>query len=290
MIDSNTADKHLNNSMVSESLKSSYSKNFMDVVENNQALNNQADYENCQTQEKEEDNDNVSTVGYISVKDFAYDESNPLHYGYFDDGQDFVEEYTSINNNSINCNNNNQTFNDDIATTEVTDTYNIDDEYDDDFSQRPQSLMIPDDYIINKKAVALYDFQPENTNELELKEGDIIFVNYRHGQGWLVAENLSKTKNGFVPEEYVSFLDSNQSDDDNQVESYHNTTDNDKYTEDKPRPFYLTEIISKNLRPNETDDQDSVNNNVNYHVNQSADEWEDIESDFDEKLTISEEK
>ncbi|KAF2224840.1 SH3 domain-containing protein, partial [Elsinoe ampelina] len=55
-------------------------------------------------------------------------------------------------------------------------------------------------------SLALYDFSPENDNELELREGQIIQVGYRHGQGWLVAMNLETGEQGLVPEEYVRLL------------------------------------------------------------------------------------
>jgi hypothetical protein len=56
------------------------------------------------------------------------------------------------------------------------------------------------------KAVALFDFERENENELPLVEGQIIWVSYRHGQGWLVAEDPKTRESGLVPEEYVRLL------------------------------------------------------------------------------------
>ena len=53
------------------------------------------------------------------------------------------------------------------------------------------------------KAVALFDFARENENELPLIEGQVIWVSYRHGQGWLVAEDPKTRESGLVPEEYV---------------------------------------------------------------------------------------
>ncbi|RKP32548.1 hypothetical protein METBISCDRAFT_2484, partial [Metschnikowia bicuspidata] len=55
-------------------------------------------------------------------------------------------------------------------------------------------------------AVAIFDFIPENDNEIELREGQSVWISYRHGQGWLVAEDPNLGKNGLVPEEYVDFL------------------------------------------------------------------------------------
>jgi len=46
------------------------------------------------------------------------------------------------------------------------------------------------------KAVALFDFIQENENELPLVEGQVVWVSYRHGMGWLVAED---PKTGTLP-------------------------------------------------------------------------------------------
>ncbi|KAF2720872.1 hypothetical protein K431DRAFT_205058, partial [Polychaeton citri CBS 116435] len=55
-------------------------------------------------------------------------------------------------------------------------------------------------------SIALYDFEPENANELRLREGQEIMVSYRHGQGWLVAEDPTTGEQGLVPEEYVRLV------------------------------------------------------------------------------------
>lgn len=59
---------------------------------------------------------------------------------------------------------------------------------------------------INRRAVALFDFLPENDNEVALREGQVIWISYRHGQGWLVAEDPDTGENGLVPEEYVEIF------------------------------------------------------------------------------------
>jgi hypothetical protein len=56
------------------------------------------------------------------------------------------------------------------------------------------------------KAVALFDFARENDNELPLVEGQVILISYRHGQGWLVAQDPKTGESGLVPEEYVRLL------------------------------------------------------------------------------------
>ena len=64
------------------------------------------------------------------------------------------------------------------------------------------SIASPDEEM-HGKAVALFDFARENDNELPLKEGQVLWVSYRHGQGWLVAKDPNTGEDGLVPESYV---------------------------------------------------------------------------------------
>ena len=74
------------------------------------------------------------------------------------------------------------------------------------YSRDYQFTIASPDEEWNGKAVALFDFARENENELPLVEGQVIFVSYRHGQGWLVAEDPKTRESGLVPEEYVRLL------------------------------------------------------------------------------------
>ncbi|KAL8901936.1 MAG: hypothetical protein Q9207_004946 [Kuettlingeria erythrocarpa] len=67
------------------------------------------------------------------------------------------------------------------------------------------TIASPDEEM-HGKAVALFDFTRENENELPLSEGQVIWVSYRHGQGWLVAEDPKTGDKGLVPEEYVRLV------------------------------------------------------------------------------------
>jgi hypothetical protein len=79
--------------------------------------------------------------------------------------------------------------------------------YADDYSDAGQSRYSRDyqfsigspDEEMHGKAVALFDFTREHENELPLKEGQVILVSYRHGQGWLVAEDPRTGESGLVP-------------------------------------------------------------------------------------------
>ncbi|XBW36269.1 hypothetical protein QEN19_001861 [Hanseniaspora menglaensis] len=112
-------------------------------------------------------------TGYISVRDFAYDAENPMHYGYLEE-----------------------------------DEYVITDDEDVEYSDKRKSYTLPREYIINKRGIALYDFENLNDNELPLKKNDLVFINYKHGQGWLVVQRLDESgEAGLVPEDYVEILD-----------------------------------------------------------------------------------
>ncbi|EOA86610.1 uncharacterized protein SETTUDRAFT_153421 [Exserohilum turcica Et28A] len=79
--------------------------------------------------------------------------------------------------------------------------------YDDSrFSRDYQFTIASPDEEMHGKAVALFDFARENDNELPLVEGQVILVSYRHGQGWLVAQDPKTGESGLVPEEYVRLL------------------------------------------------------------------------------------
>lgn len=87
---------------------------------------------------------------------------------------------------------------------EVSEEYDSDEEarYSKDYSF---TIASPDEEM-HGKAVALFDFMSEHENELALREGQIILVSYRHGQGWLVAEDPVTGESGLVPEEFVRLL------------------------------------------------------------------------------------
>jgi hypothetical protein len=74
------------------------------------------------------------------------------------------------------------------------------------FSRDYQFTIASPEEEMHGKAVALFDFTPENDNELGLVEGQVILVSYRHGQGWLVAQDPKTEQRGLVPEEYVRLL------------------------------------------------------------------------------------
>ena len=74
------------------------------------------------------------------------------------------------------------------------------------FSRNYSFTIASPDEEMHGKAVALFDFTSEHQNELPLKEGQIILVSYRHGQGWLVAEDPKTGESGLVPEEFVRLV------------------------------------------------------------------------------------
>jgi Variant SH3 domain len=74
------------------------------------------------------------------------------------------------------------------------------------YSRDYQFTIASPDEEMHGRAVALFDFASESENELPLVEGQVILVSYRHGQGWLVAQDPKTGDTGLVPEEYVRLL------------------------------------------------------------------------------------
>lgn len=156
------------------------------------------------------------------IKDFGYPESHPLHYT--TSIKHPRKARLSSDNDLSNDDDDDDDDDDEAALSDVTSTassstsdrrsrhhgnlsheeyYNYkmetgddDDDYDDNYEKDE----------INCEARAIFDFQPENDNEIGLLEGQVIWISYRHGQGWLVAEDPETGENGLVPEEYVELI------------------------------------------------------------------------------------
>ncbi|KAI9288231.1 hypothetical protein BC943DRAFT_273538 [Umbelopsis sp. AD052] len=72
-------------------------------------------------------------------------------------------------------------------------------------STRPTSeVSLSSSEFTGRQAKALYDFEPESESECALRTGDIIWVQYRQCQGWLVADVGDET--GLVPEDFVEWI------------------------------------------------------------------------------------
>jgi SH3 domain-containing protein len=85
--------------------------------------------------------------------------------------------------------------------------YDSDDTPDDTrYSRDYQFTIVSPDEEMHGRAVALFDFEAENENELTMREGMIVHISFRHGQGWLVAQHPKTGESGLVPEEYVRLL------------------------------------------------------------------------------------
>lgn len=111
-----------------------------------------------------------------SICDFAYEKDHPLRHGHYPSSAESSE-------------------------LEDSDYCSDSSPYSQRYEDSPQSSR-----VINLRAIALFDFTPENDNEIELYEGQSVWITYRHGQGWLVAEDVELGRNGLVPEEYVEFV------------------------------------------------------------------------------------
>lgn len=182
-----------------------------------------------------------------SIKDFAYPETHPLRDGKY--------EVTSQDEVDVEYLESEGTFDDE----EFGDGEDEDNVYDNDMYYNSSNggeyigSYDEDNGEISRKATALFDFQPENDNEVGLVEGQEIWISYRHGQGWLVAEDPHTGANGLVPEDYVEI----------------------NYNDDIPKPF-MPEIFQTNPEkpedPSEsewvdTEDEDSQFNTLLGNMN-----------------------
>ncbi|ONH68384.1 NAP1-binding protein 2 [Cyberlindnera fabianii] len=117
------------------------------------------------------------------------------------------------------------------------------------------------DSEIHGRAIALFDFEPENDNEVRLREGQLIWISYRHGQGWLVAEDDETHETGLVPEEYVQLLAEHDHDHD--------------HDHDLP-----TQVLPDLLSTRDNDGDVNIDNNNESNPQQDHDsDWIDEDSD-----------
>ncbi|CAN6646262.1 NAP1-binding protein 2 [Trichomonascus vanleenenianus] len=145
-----------------------------------------------------------SALPYTQVRDFAYPEFHPLHYGAVQSTTLSDEENDEPDGYGVPPNNygDGPPWQEDadlaspiIRSHEVGDRISKEYEF---------SVASADE--VHGRAVALFDFTPENDNEAPLREGQLIWISYRHGQGWLVAEDPETGETGLVPEEYVMMI------------------------------------------------------------------------------------
>ncbi|KAL1915494.1 uncharacterized protein VTP21DRAFT_6618 [Calcarisporiella thermophila] len=66
--------------------------------------------------------------------------------------------------------------------------------------------LVSEDSFCGQYARALYDFEAEFPQELGFCAGDILFIQYRQGEGWFVADHCDSGETGLVPENYVDLL------------------------------------------------------------------------------------
>lgn len=164
-----------------------------------------------------------------SIIDFAYEESNSMRKGYYNTNySDYEGEVYS-----------DEEFEERLSESGTG--YFV--ENDSEYYVEPNS----NSDIINRKAIALFDFVPESDNEVGLTEGQIIWVSYRHGQGWLVSEDFESGKNGLVPEEYVKIINNDENydydyddddDDSNNSNKNYGNDDNDDGNYDESKTKY----------------------------------------------------
>jgi hypothetical protein len=145
----------------------------------------------------------VSALDYTEVRDFAYPPFHPLHYGV--PLQQDPSPMTSAQSDEYS---DNTRFDDGPPWQEDADLESpvVTFQQKGDGMSRQYEFSVASADEIHGRAVALFDFTPENDNEAPLREGQIVWISYRHGQGWLVSEDPDTGETGLVPEQYVQLL------------------------------------------------------------------------------------
>lgn len=144
-----------------------------------------------------------SALSYTEVRDYAYPEFHPLHYGVRPEPEEPEVEEASEYPDAYMQDGGPPWREDPDLVSPVLISHGKGDR-----GSREYEFSVASADEIHGRAVALFDFIPENDNEAPLKEGQIIWVSYRHGQGWLVAEDPETGETGLVPEEYVQLIES----------------------------------------------------------------------------------
>lgn len=150
-----------------------------------------------------------SALSYTEVRDYAYPEFHPLHYGvptesdpgslYDDDDYENDEEYPDsyMRDGGPPWKEDSDLASPVVISHSNSTSGSVSREYE-------FSVASADE--IHGRAVALFDFEPENENEAPLRAGQIVFISYRYGQGWLVSQDPETGETGLVPEEYVRMV------------------------------------------------------------------------------------
>ncbi len=197
---------------------------------------------NSLEREGREAKNGLSTERPISVKDYAYTEESPMHYGIYREEEQLDEE----NSGEYPDYEGNLEQDDEQVTEETVFTLKksvvedglevINESRHDKESQlttsadhklRTQDLLRGKSAFTQKQpfrgnqhsrdpdseqtepivqAVALYPFEAENANELGLVPDQLVVINYEYGDGWLVAYNPESGRTGLIPSAYVQIL------------------------------------------------------------------------------------
>lgn len=86
----------------------------------------------------------------------------------------------------------------------------------DDFSSLTQStgasfksVLSNQPALAKNSYIALYDYEPRTSQDLELRKGDVIYVERQKSNGWwLCRSGANRSKAGFVPSNYIALVDS----------------------------------------------------------------------------------
>lgn len=183
------------------------------------------------------DGDDYSHDG-INEKDLNYNENSDYH---TQDGinhlqssmvpHKFANSYSKIPDSSIDT---------DLQTNEVRNTYGKPTiENGTKLGRQESAYPTEDENNDILHAVALYEFTPENSNELPLSPDQLLIINYECGDGWLVAHDPFTGQTGLVPSEYIRILEIETTEEDCDAEVY------SEFAEDaKDAQQFMPEILA----------------------------------------------
>lgn len=190
----------------------------------------------------------------ISIKDFAYDISDPRHFGIYDDveylddddEEDYEYEEDEVDDEEYPYNENDTPgYNEGMFTAKSAADNDIGRDGEEYGIYTENNVATDDTYYGHEDgnneilhAVALYPFVPENSNELSLVPNQLLIINYECGDGWLVAHDPETGETGLVPSEYIKMLEVEPTEDDYDAAEYN------EFAEDaKDAHRFLPEIL-----------------------------------------------
>jgi hypothetical protein len=217
-LDTNILNTHfIDNVQVSTTQKTNINSENIQCYHNDHELQEIFNDEKGELENVDLSNQDSNILYMVNIKDFAYDVSDPRHFGIYDEEYTDEEEEDESGYDDDDYDDGNDGA-ENVGTTEYQDYYetgNLDAQgvrnhhTNDEYNAESNDLYSSNEGTNNEilHAIALYSFVPENSNELSLVPDQLLIINYECGDGWLVAHDPVSGQTGLVPSEYIRMLD-----------------------------------------------------------------------------------